>query len=226
MDFSYPHNDTSLPERPSRTGNINKLVADPLVKDIRAGAFVRRIPVSSDETLQFVCVQARACGAENILEIGAAVGASGIAILKTCPQAHLTTIEKNADFAAEAQANFGRAGLSDRVRLLKGDAADILPQLGGQFDFIFLDGPKVQYVKWLPHLKRLLRAGGMLAADDVLLYGWVNGEVPAPQKRHMLVEHVREYLDAVLCDEELLSYVADVGDGIALSVKIKDTHES
>lgn len=226
MDFSYPHNDTSLPERPSRTGNINKLVADPLVKGIRADAFVRRIPVSSDETLQFVCVQARACGAENILEIGAAVGASGIALLQTCPQAHLTTIEKNADFAAEAQANFGRAGLSDRVRLLKGDAADILPRLGGQFDFIFLDGPKVQYVKWLPHLKRLLRSGGMLAADDVLLYGWVNGEVPAPPKRHMLVEHVREYLDAVLCDEELLSYVADVGDGIALSVKIKDTNES
>lgn len=226
MDFSYPHNDTSLPERPSRTGNINKLVADPLVKGIRADAFVRRIPVSSDETLQFVCVQARACGAENILEIGAAVGASGIALLQTCPQAHLITIEKNADFAAEAQANFGRAGLSDRVKLLKGDAADILPRLGGQFDFIFLDGPKVQYVKWLPHLKRLLRSGGMLAADDVLLYGWVNGEVPAPQKRHMLVEHVREYLDAVMGDGDFLSYVADVGDGIALSVKIKDTNES
>ena len=226
MDFSYPHNDTSMPERPSRTGNINKLVAHPLVKGIRADAFVRRIPVSSDETLQFICVQARACGAENILEIGAAVGASGIALLQTCPQAHLTTIEKNADFAAEAQANFGRAGLSDRVRLLKGDAADILPRLGGQFDFIFLDGPKVQYVKWLPHLKRLLRSGGMLAADDVLLYGWVNGEVPPPPKRHMLVEHVREYLDAVMADGDFLSYVADVGDGIALSVKIKDTNES
>ena len=219
MDFSYPHNDTSMPERPSRTGNINKLVAHPLVKGIRADAFVRRIPVSSDETLQFICVQARACGAENILEICAAVGASGIALLQTCPQAHLTTIEKNADFAAEAQANFGRAGLSDRVKLLKGDAADILPRLGGQFDFIFLDWPKVQYVKWLPHLKRLLRSGGMLAADDVLLYGWVNGEVPAPQKRHMLVEHVREYLDAVMSDKDLLSYVADVGDGICLSVK-------
>ena len=219
MDFSYPHNDTSLPERPSRTGNINKLVAHPLVKGIRADAFVRRIPVSSDETLQFICVQARACGAENILEIGAAVGASGIALLQTCPQAHLITIEKNADFAAEAQANFGRAGLSDRVKLLCGDAADILPRLGGQFDFIFLDGPKVQYVKWLPHLKRLLRSGGMLAADDVLLYGWVNGEVPAHQKRHMLVEHVREYLDAVMSDKDLLSYVADVGDGICLSVK-------
>ena len=219
MDFSYPHNDTSMPERPSRTGNINKLVAHPLVKGIRADAFVRRIPVSSDETLQFICVQARACGAENILEIGAAVGASGIALLQTCPQARLTTIEKNADFAAEAQANFGRAGLSDRVKLLKGDAADILPRLGGQFDFIFLDGPKVQYVKWLPHLKRLLRSGGMLAADDVLLYAWVNGEVPAPHKQHLLVTHVRDYLHDLMRNKDLLSYVADVGDGICLSVK-------
>lgn len=106
MDFSYPHNDTSMPERPSRTGNINKLVAHPLVKGIRADAFVRRIPVSSDETLQFICVQARACGAENILEIGAAVGASGIALLQTCPQARLTTIEKKCRFRRRGAGKF------------------------------------------------------------------------------------------------------------------------
>lgn len=225
MDFSYPHNNTSVPERPSRTGNINKLKVSPLVAEIRARAFARSIPVSSEETLQFLCVQAAAAGAKNILEIGTAVGASGIALLQTCPQAKLTTIEKNESFAAEAGRNFEAAGLSDRVTLLTGDAADILPRLESTFDFIFLDGPKVQYVKWLPRLKALLAKGGLLLADDVLLYGWVNGEEEVPQKRKMLVQHVREYLDAVLSDDELLSYIADIGDGICLSVKIKDTNE-
>lgn len=219
MNFSYPHNDTSVPERPSRTGNINRLKVSPLVSSVRQSAFSRSIPVSSDETLQFLCVQAAAIGAENILEIGTAVGASGIALLEVCPQAKLVTIEKNGQFAAEARENFAEAGLESRVTLLEGDAAAILGQIEGQFDFIFLDGPKVQYVKWLPRLKGLLRRGGLLAADDVLLYGWVNGEVEAPKKRAMLVKHVREYLDAVIDDDELLTYVADIGDGIAISVK-------
>lgn len=222
MDFSYPHNDTSRPERPSRTGNINKLSVSPLVKAIRQSAFERHIPVSSDETLQFICVQAAAVGAKKILEIGCAVGASGIALLEACPQARLTTIEKNRMFAEEAEGNFALAGLGGRVELLAGDAAEILPGLEGGYDFIFLDGPKVQYVKWLPVLVNLLRHGGLLAADDVLLYGWVNGEEEAPKKRAMLVRHVQEYISAAMSDERLLTYVADVGDGIALSVKTKD----
>ena len=96
---------------------------------------------------------------------------------------------------------------------------DGMSTLGGGYDFIFLDGPKVQYVKWLPRLKELLARGGLLAADDVLLYGWVNGEEQPPKKRRMLVEHVREYLNAVTSDDGLITYIADVGDGIALSVK-------
>ncbi len=223
--FNYPHNDTSRPERPSRTGDINKLTVSPAVARIRASAFARHIPVASDETLQFICVQAAACGAKKILEVGSAVGASGIALLQVCPGSVLTAIEKNAGFAAEARENFEACGLSPRAELLEGDAAELLPRLEGEYDFIFLDGPKVQYVKWLPHLKRLLACGGMLAADDVLLYGWVNGEEQVPQKRRMLVKHMREYLDTVLSDGELLTYVADVGDGVALSVKRK-IHES
>ncbi len=221
MDYDYAHNDTSSPERPSRTANVNKLKVSPLVQEIRERAFARSVPVSSDETLQFVCLQAAATCAKNILEIGSATGASGIALLQTCAHAHLTTIEKNPSFAREARENFERAGLSERITLVEGDAAQVLGDLSGGYDFIFLDGPKVQYIKYLPALKKLMSVGGLLLADDVLLYGWVNGEQPVPKKRAMLVNHIREYLAAVQSDEDLLTYIADVGDGIALSVKLK-----
>lgn len=221
MDYDYAHNDTSSPERPSRTANVNKLKVSPIVQEIRERAFARSVPVSSDETLQFVCLQAAATGAENILEIGSATGASGIALLQTCAHAHLTTIEKNPSFAGEARENFERAGLSERVTLVEGDAAQVLGDISGGYDFVFLDGPKVQYIKYLPALKKLMSVGGLLLADDVLLYGWVNGEQPVPKKRAMLVNHIREYLAAVQSDEDFLTYIADVGDGIALSVKLK-----
>lgn len=222
MDFSYPHNDTSRPERPSRTAGLNKLNVSEEVLEIRRSAFARGIPVSSDETLQFICLQAAAAGAANILEVGAAIGASGAALLQCCPSARLTAIEKNGHFAAEAQANFDRLGLGDRVRLIEGDAADILGGLEGGYDFVFLDAAKVQYVKWLPRIRQLLAPGGLLIADDVLLYGWVNGEEQVPKKRRMLVQHIREYLEAVLSDGGLTSYVADIGDGLCISLKKRD----
>ena len=222
MDFSYPHNDTSRPERPSRTAGLNKLNVSEGVRKIRESAFARGIPVSSDETLQFICLQAAAAGAANILEVGAAIGASGAALLQCCPSARLTAIEKNGQFAAEAQANFDRLGLGDRVRLIEGDAADILGGLEGGYDFVFLDAAKVQYVKWLPRIRQLLAPGGLLIADDVLLYGWVNGEEQVPKKRRMLVQHIREYLQAVLSDGGLTSYVADIGDGLCISLKRRD----
>ena len=219
MDFSYAHNDTSRPERPSRTANLNKLTVSPLLEGIRKSAFERSIPVSSDETLQFLLVQARAINAKTILEVGTAIGASGIALLQALPQARLITIEKNKDFLREAEQNFAKAGVEDRVTLFEGDAAEILPSLEMDCDLIFLDGPKVQYVKWLPHLKRLLKAGGVILADDILMYGWVNGEEPVPPKRRMLVEHIKEYIAAVQSDGGLLTYIADIGNGMAVSVK-------
>ena len=219
MNFNYPHFDTSVPERPSRTGGINVLRVGPLVSSIRRAAFQSQVPVSCDETLQFVLVQAVACGAGNILEIGTATGASGIALLEVCPQARLTTIEKNVSFAREAAANFAAAGVEDRARLIVGDAAEVLPTLSDEYDFVFLDGPKVQYVKWLPRLKALLAKGGLLLADDVLLYGWVDGSVPVPAKRHSLADRIRDYLAAVAADEDLVTSVLRIGEGVAVSVK-------
>lgn len=216
--YEYAHNDTSLPERKSRTLSVNKYDFPEEVTKIRKSAFARNIPVSSEETLAFLCTCAEMAKPNKILEIGTAVGASGICLLQHT-NATLTTIEINADFAAEAKTNFKAAGLSDRVNVLCGDAAEILPELECGYDFIFLDGAKVQYIKYLPQLKRLLNSGGVLFADDVLLYGWVNGESEVPKKRKMLVEHIREYLQAVQTDNEFFTTVVDVGDGVALSVK-------
>ena len=64
-----------------------------------------------------------------------------------------------------------------------------------------------------------MRGGGVLVADDVLLYGWVDGSVPVPQKRHSLAERIRDYLSALAKDEDLITSVLDIGEGAAVSVK-------
>ena len=112
-----------------------------------------------------------------------------------------------------------RFGVRERANCILGDATDVLPSLEGRFDLIFLDGPKVQYRKYLPDCKRLLSPHGVLFADDVLFGGWVNGKNPVPEKRRMLAEHIREYLTAVCADEDLITSILDIGEGVAISVK-------
>jgi predicted O-methyltransferase YrrM len=218
MSFEYAHNDTSVPERPSRTAGVNKLNVSEQVTALRQKAFSGRVPVASNETLAFIITQAMAVKAKNILEVGCAVGITSLALMQSCKDAHITIIERDENFLNQAKENL--KNYEKNVTAHFGDALDIVPNLpNDEYDFIFLDCAKVQYIKLLPHLKQKLKVGGILLADDVLLYGWVNGESPVPPKRKMLVQHVREFVTAVTEDESLQTTILDVGDGISFSVK-------
>ena len=153
------------------------------------------------------------------MELGSAIGISGSVMLSICTKAHLTTVERDEHMYGEANENFRILNLSDRVTSILGDASEVINNINQKFDFIFLDCAKVQYVKYLPRLKQLLNKGGILLADDVLLYGWITGETEVPKKRKMLAQHVKEYIDAVTSDEQLTTTILNVGDGVALSVK-------
>lgn len=175
-----------------------------------------RDPTCADETLNYIltlCVQ-NSC--ERILEIGTAEGLTACAMLSVCG-AEYTGIELDPLRAAAARENFTRFAFSGRVQLFEGDAAEILPRLTGEYDLIFSDGPKVQYLRYLPDCKRLLKRGGYLLSDDVLLYGWVRGE--PPKKRRMLVRHIREYLDALQGDPDFRTEILGLGEGLAVSIK-------
>ena len=204
------------------TASLVQLNIDEEVDKRRKDALARGIPVADDETLQFLLVTLAATKPNRILEIGTAVGLSGVAMLQACPAARLTTIELEEERYLEAKKNFADFSLSSRVNAYLGDAGEILAMMDGEFDFVFLDGPKAQYEKYLFDLKRLMKKGAILFADDVLLYGWVSGEQPTPQKRQSIVDKIRSYLQTVTADPDFITSVLNVGDGVALSVYQKD----
>ena len=200
------------------TASLVQLNIDERVKRKRAEALERGIPVADDETLNFLLLMLEAFKPKRILEIGTAVGLSSVAMLYACPDARLTTMELEEDRYLEAKKNFAEFEVLDRVNAYMGDAGEILAMMDGVFDFVFLDGPKAQYEKYLFDLKRLMRKGSVLFADDVLLFGWVNGVEPTPQKRHSIVDKIRSYLDTITKDKDFITSVIDIGDGVALSV--------
>lgn len=200
------------------TASLVKLNIDERIAQRRADALSRGIPVADDETLNFLLVMLSATKPKRILEIGTAVGLSGAAMLSVCPDARLTTMELEEERYLEAKKNFAELGVESRVTAYLGDAGEILAMMDGQFDFVFLDGPKAQYEKYLFDLKRLMKEGAILFADDVLLYGWVSGVEPTPQKRQSIVDKIRSYLATITADKDFVTSVLDVGDGVALSV--------
>ena len=200
------------------TASLVKLNIDERISARRADALSRGIPVADDETLNFLLLTLAATRPKRILEIGTAVGLSSVAMLLACPSARLPTVELEEERYIEAKENFADFGVSDRVNAYLGDAGEILAMMDGEYDFVFLDGPKAQYEKYLFDLKRLMKKGALLFADDVLLYGWVSGEEPTPQKRHSIVDKIRSYLETVTKDPEFITSVLNVGDGVALSV--------
>ena len=206
--FSYAHKNTGEAERVTPTAQFNTPRISVKIQELREAAFKLEIPVADDETLCFLSTLVTALQPEKILELGTEVGVSGATMLEICPNAHNS-----------AARNFKDLGFDGRVNLILGDAGQEIEKLDGCFDLIFMDCAKVQYIKYLPRLKRLLKPGGTLLADDVLLFGYVTGEAEVPKKRRMLVEHIREYIDAVTHDCELKTTILDVGNGIAMSVK-------
>ena len=200
------------------TASLVKLNIDERISARRKDALERGIPVADDETLQFLLVTLAAVKPKRILEIGTAVGLSAVAMLYACPDARITTMELEEERYLEAKQNFLDFGVSDRANAYLGDAGEILAMMDGQFDFVFLDGPKAQYEKYLFDLKRLMKKGSVLFADDVLLYGWVSGEEPTPQKRQSIVDKIRSYLENITSDKDFVTSVLNVGDGVALSI--------
>ena len=207
------------------TASLVKLDIDEKLAAERAAALSRGIPVADDETLQFLLVTLAQVKPLKILEIGTAVGLSGVAMLQALPNARLTTMELEEERYQEAKHNFEKFGVSSRVNAILGDAGEILSMMDGEFDFVFLDGPKAQYERYLFDLKRLMKKGATLFSDDVLLFGWVSGEEETPQKRRSIVEKIRSYLDVLTNDKQFITSVLNVGDGVALSVYQGDGKE-
>jgi predicted O-methyltransferase YrrM len=104
----------------------------------------------------------------KILEVGSLYGYSAILITKNSPaNAEITTVEKNPEHARVTEQNVERAKLEDQIKVIKGDAMEILPKLPGPFDLFFLDAEKTQYLDYLKAVEDKLHQGSVVVADNV-----------------------------------------------------------
>ena len=191
---------------------------DKKLLDLREKYKQNGIPSALISTLNELTIAVMMKDPVSILEIGTATGISGIAMLQ-CSSAFLTTIEKDEESYVEAEKNFREFGLCGRVKQYLADAAEILNYADGEYDFIFLDGAKSHYIDYLYDIKRLLKNGGVLFADNVLFRGYVDGGVPYGRGDYTIVNNMRKFLDKILSDEDFVCTVRETGDGNLVAIK-------
>lgn len=193
-----------------------------LMLEMEKYAEENHVSIIPPEVGRFLTFLVHLSKAREVLEIGTAIAYSTILLAQAAAErdGHVTTIEINEQRAQTAERNIDRAGMKERITLLKGHAVDILPHLRDRYDFIFIDAARGQYNWFFKELFPRLKPGGLLVSDNVLAGGRVI--VPDEQLRHRqktAVRRLRDYLQMITSHPGLETTVIPMGDGIAVSMK-------
>lgn len=193
----------------------------PLLEQIEREARQTNVPIIRTQTQGLIKFLLAVRKPMSILEVGCAIGFSALLMSEYGPKGcRITTIENYEKRIPVARENFRRAGREQDITLLCGDAADVLKELTGSYDFIFMDAAKGQYINFLTDVVRLLAKDGILLSDNVLQDGDVIESRFAVTRRNRTIHsRMREYLYEVKHHEQLESVILPVGDGVTVSVK-------
>ena len=190
--------------------------SDPLLAEMEAYAAEHRVPIADREVARFLEITARITGARKALEIGMAIGYSVVHLVRGMGQGGLlVTIEPSEEMIERATGYLERAGLSDRVRIERGKALDVMPNLAETFDLLFIDALKEEYSQYLDLGLPRLRTGGVVIVDNLLWGGKVAGD-DAETSTVALREFNRYFIN----HPQLIAEVLSVGDGLGYAVKL------
>jgi caffeoyl-CoA O-methyltransferase len=194
---------------------------DPLLREMEEYGAVHGVPSADREVALFVEITARAIEAKSCLEIGMAIGYTTVHLARAVGDGGLVvTIDPSDEMIAAAENNLTRAGLRDRVRIERGKALDVLPQLKDTFDLLFIDAVKEEYADYLKLAVQKLRVGGVVIVDNLLWGGQVAGEIRSPDQEAS-TNALREFNKYFVNHPKLRAAVLSVGDGLGYAVRVR-----
>ena len=184
--------------------------------EIQKSAMKGEIPIVQDEGSEFICSLILENGFTRILEIGTAIGYSAIKFAELSPNVQVVSIEIDGERFNSAKRNVEEKNLQGRIRLLHADALEV--DLDGEFDLIFIDAAKAQYVRFFEKFSKNLAPNGAIVSDNLSFHGMV--EDPGLTKNdstRQLVKKIRRYIEFLKANGEFSTEFYKVGDGISVS---------
>jgi caffeoyl-CoA O-methyltransferase len=154
----------------------------------------------------------------NVLEIGTYTGYSTLCIAKGLnPAGMIHTIDKNEELLQIQNKYFEKSSLRNQIKQYTGDALAIIPKLKFDFDMVFLDADKENYVKYLELISPKLKPGGVLLTDNVLWHGKI---LESPENQDRVTRLIDNFNKKILEDKSLKTVMLPIRDGISLTLKL------
>ena len=190
-----------------------------LIAEMEKYASEHSVPILNWQSAEFIEQLVTVKNPKRILEIGTAIGYSTIRMAKNLKgKSVIHTIEKSSDNIVIAKKFMIKSGLAGKIKLLDGDALNIMPQLKKKYDLIFLDADKEDYTRLFDYSLVLLRRGGILIVDNLLWHGFAaSSRVPKQYKES--TRHIREFNNLFMNQPNLKSTILPIGDGLGIGVK-------
>ena len=197
-----------------------------ILDNIKKEAIENHVPILQDVSLELIEVILSIKRPNKILEIGTAVGYSAIKFSKYLEgkDSKIKTIEISKDMYNIAKENVKNMELTEKIEIINEDATKYLETIDEkkeQFDVIFIDAAKGQYLVFLENAIRLAKNGAVIIADNVYFHGRVLSGYNEHRHRTATNRH-RDYLRKISEDKRLKSTVLNVGDGVSISVVNKE----
>ncbi len=200
---------------------INNLYPDKneFMGNLRAESEGNSIPIITKDIEKFMDVLIQMNKPKKFLEIGAAVGYSALCYSIVDPDLDITTIEISEKMIIQAKSNIAQMKKTNQITILEGDAKDVLENLEGSFDMIFIDAAKAQYKVYFDLCHKLLAPGGVIISDNILYKGMPVAREFVLKRKRTIAKRMGEYITYITTHPIYDSTVLPVGDGISLSVR-------
>ena len=194
-----------------------------LILEMEEYAKEHNVPIIEKESIAFLMKFIKQHDIKNVLEIGSAIGYSGILMASSSRDVKVTTIERDETNYMEALKNVKKCGFEGKVTVVFQDALELNLAEGTEYDLIFIDAAKGQYKKFFEKYKYFLAPGGAIITDNLKFHGYVGKSDKIESKNlRQLVGKIEGYIDFLKTNEEFDTEFLDIGDGLSVSVRKND----
>ena len=186
-------------------------------QEIRRYGKEHNVPITLDDTLSFLIETINNNNCKQILEIGTAIGFGSISIAENTNCDNIDTVEIDEERFKIANQNIKDKKLENKITTHLIDAKLYIENCNKTYDFIYLDGPKGQYINYLPQLTKLLNPNGIIFADNLYFHGMVTGEIPTSKGCRAMIKGLKNYIHEITTNPIYDTTIYDIGDGVGVT---------
>lgn len=186
-------------------------------QEIRQYGKEHNVPITLDDTLSFLIETINNNNCKQILEIGTAIGFGSISIAENTNCDNIDTVEIDEERFKIANQNIKDKKLENKITTHLIDAKLYIENCNKTYDFIYLDGPKGQYINYLPQLTKLLHPNGIIFADNLYFHGMVTGKIPTSKGCRAMIKGLKNYIHEITTNPIYDTTIYDIGDGVGVT---------